>query len=96
MTRAVVFVKTGDDFEPHADRCLDYCEQRGYHFQGIIRDDWSAVEKMLGTGETSVVIVSTEAHLDPDRRPRIEVVNNQPAATRWEARTRIIRRDGAR
>lgn len=92
MTRAVVYVPPTADFDQHAARCMEYCEQQGYELRGIIRNDWEAAERMMGDGETSVVIVSTEAHLDPQRKPRIEVVANQ-AATRHETRTRIIPRN---
>ena len=92
MTRAIIHVPPTEDFDQHASRCLDYCEQQGYEFQGITRD-WAAVQQMLGDGQTSVVIVSTEEHLDPNRKPRVEVVANQPAS-RYETRTRLIRRQG--
>jgi hypothetical protein len=92
MTRAIIFVPA-KDFEPHADRCLAHCEAQGYEFQGIIRGDWDAAQRMMGDGETSVVLVSTEDHLPPNRKPRIEVVANQ-ALSRWETRSRIIRRPG--
>lgn len=92
MTRAIVYVKTDDQYEANTDRCLDYCRKRGYDFRGLIRDNWEAADRMMGDGETSVVIVSTEEQLPPDRKPRIEVVAHQPAASRWEQRTRLIRR----
>lgn len=93
MTRAIVFVPS-DEFDPHAARCTAYAEDRGYELQGVIRDDWAAAQRMLGDGQTSVVIVSEESHLDPNRRPRIEVVANQYSSrnSRWEQRTRVIRR----
>lgn len=93
MTRAIVYVKTDSEYEAHAARCLEHCQQRGYEFQGLIRDDWEAAQKMLGDGQTSVIIVASETQLDPDRKPRIEVVANQPPATKWEERTRLIRRN---
>jgi hypothetical protein len=91
MTKAVVFVPSRD-FDPHAARCVAYVEERGYELVGIVRDDWAAVQKMMVDGETSVVIVSEERHLNPRRKPRVEVVANAPAPSRWEQRTRVIRR----
>ena len=93
MTRAIVYVPAGE-LDPHAARCLAYCEAQGYEFRGIIRGDWAAAERMMGDGETSVVLVSTEGHLPPDRKPRIEVVANQALSQR-ETRTRVIRRGAA-
>lgn len=94
MTKAIIYVPHGQ-FDPHAALCMQHCEDRGYDFHGIVSGDWGAVQRMLGDGEASVVIVSTEAHLDPNRSPRIEVVANQPAGGRWAGRTRIIRRNAA-
>lgn len=93
MTRAVVYVPSGD-FDPHAARCTAYAQERGYDLVGIVIDDWPAVQRMLAVGETSVVLVSEEQHLDPERKPRVEVVAAQ-SASRWEKRTRIIRRTSA-
>lgn len=102
MTRAIIFVPS-ENYDEHAARCLSYCEQQGYEFTGIIRDDWEAAEKMMKDGQTSVVLVSVEAHLNPERKPRIEVLdqivpyadNEQPASMR-DRRTRIMRRNEAR
>lgn len=94
MTRAIVYVPSGD-FDPHAARCTAFSEERGYDLKGIVRDDWESVKKMMQNGEVSVVLVAVDGHLDPNRTPRIEVVaeqsTNQPAS-RWEKRTRVIRR----
>lgn len=101
MTRAIIFVPS-ENYDEHAARCLAYIEQQGYELRGIIRDNWAAAEEMMGNGETSVVLVSAEAHLDPARKPRIEVLdqivpyanNEQPASMR-DRRTRIMRRNEA-
>lgn len=92
MTKAVIFVKS-DDFDPHATRCTLYCEERGYEIAGVVMDDWGAVQQMLGDGQASVALVSTEEHLPAQRKPRIEVVANAISA-RWAKRTRVIRRSG--
>lgn len=93
MTRAIIYVPAGQ-FDPHANRCMDYCKQRGYTFEGIIRDDWEEANRMMRDGQTSVVLVSRREHLDPNRKPRIEVVAEQPT-NRGHHRTRIIRRGAA-
>lgn len=95
MTRAIVYVPADDPDHIHAARCTAYAEQCGYELTGLVRGDWPAVEQMLGNGETSVVLVSEEGHLPPKRKPRIEVVANA-IATRWERRTRVIRRNAAK
>jgi hypothetical protein len=94
MTKAVIFVPVGE-FDPHAARCAEYVEEKGYELAGVVRGDWAAVQKMMRDGEADVVVLSTEDHLDPRRKPRIEVVANA-ALSRWETRTRVIRRGGAR
>lgn len=93
MTRAIVYVPS-KDFDPHAALCSVYATEHGYDIVGIVRDDWTAVQKMLGDGEASVALVSVEEHLPPKRKPRIEVVANA-VKSRWEGRTRIIRRNAA-
>lgn len=90
MTRAVIFIPSGA-FDPHAARCAAYAQERGYELVGIVRDDWAAVQRMMRDGEAAVVVVSTEDHLNPQRKPRVEVVANA-AASRWEKRTKVIRR----
>lgn len=95
MTRAIIYIPS-DAFEPHASMCMDYCEAQGYDFKGLIRDNWKAVQQMLDNDEASVAIVSDFKHLDPNRKPRVEVVADQPPANRWDdgptrRTTRIIR-----
>lgn len=95
MLRAVIFVPS-NEFDPHAGRCTQHCEDQDYELAGIVRDDWPTVARMLSAGEVDVVVVSSETHLDPRRLPRIEVVAQQPTCGRrispWEQRTRVIRR----
>jgi hypothetical protein len=92
MTRAIIYIPAGE-FDPHAARCVNYAEERGYELVGIVRDNWPAARKMAEDGGTTVVIVSEESHLDPERKPRIEVVANEYSnGSRWERRTRVIRR----
>jgi hypothetical protein len=95
VTRAIIFVPA-KDFEPHADRCMDHLHARGYQFQGMICGDWDAAQRMMDDGETSVVLVATETYLDPNRKPRIEVVANQQTG-QYERhhRTARINRPGA-
>jgi hypothetical protein len=90
VTRAIIFVPEGK-FDPHASRCMEYCKRRGYEFQGIV-SDWDAVDRMRAAGEIEVVLVSKEEHLDPNRKPRIEVVANEERRPGLE-RTRILRRN---
>lgn len=94
MTRAIVFVKTKiENYKNHAARCVEHSQAEGYDLQGVVADDWDAVKKMLGDGQTSVVLVATEEHLDPKRKPRIEVVANQPSrAGASGKRSQMIRR----
>ncbi len=94
MTRAIMFIRS-DDFDPHATRCTQHIEKQGYEFKGVVTDDWDAAQDMLDERKVDVVVVSTEEHLPAKRKPRIEVVANQ-AASIWEARTRVIRRNAAR
>ena len=86
MTRAIIFVPPGE-FDPHAARCMERCVRDGYTFTGLVRGEWDEVQRMLDAGEASVAIVSVEEHLPPNRKPRIEVVGNEPIS-KYEGRTR--------
>lgn len=94
MTKAVIYLRS-DDFDPHASRCTEYVERQGYQLEGVVIDDWDAAQAMLDTGQVTVVVASTVEHLPPERRPRIEILANARAGM-WEARTRIIPRNGAK
>lgn len=87
-SRAIIFVESAD-FEPDAARCMQYLEDRGYQFEGIIQDDQKEAERMLKDNEATVAIVVSADQLKPPiSKPRIEVVppetprNDPPAAGR--------------
>ncbi len=93
MTRAIVHVPN-EEYEADADLCMQYIEEHGYEFVGLVRGDWDNVKSVFDRDGASVAIVASEEYLDPHRKGRVEVVANQPAPGRWE-RTRIIRRNAA-
>lgn len=69
--------------------------QQGYRLVGVVRDNWAAVVKMIVTHQADVVVVATEEHLPPRRRPRVEAVANAATVT-YERRTRFVRRTAAK
>lgn len=77
MSRAIIFVPS-DEFEPHATIAMQHCAEQGYELQAIVRDDWPAVQRMLDADEASVAIVSDFKHLDPNRKPRVEIAGQRP------------------
>jgi hypothetical protein len=89
VTKAIIFVPDGQ-FDPHASRCMQYCQQRGYEVEGVVRGDWEAAAGLLMDGAVHALVVSDPRHLDPHRRPRVEVVAEQDTAP-GHRRTRIIR-----
>lgn len=91
MTKAIIYLKS-DDLDPHASRCAEYVERKGYEFEGVVMDDWAAAQAMLDSHQVTVVVASTTEHLPPKRTPRIEIVANERAGM-WEARTKIIPRN---
>lgn len=93
MTVALIFVPAGQ-FDPHAARCLAYCEERGYEVTGIVSGDWKAASDLLCHNFAGVMVVSIAEHLDPHRRPRLEIVAEQETAP-GHRRTRIIPRGAA-
>jgi hypothetical protein len=78
MTRAIIFVPSGE-FEPHASIAMQHCAEQGYNLHAIVRDDWKAVQNMLDNDEATVAIVSDFKHLDPNRKPRVEIAESNPA-----------------
>lgn len=91
MTHAIVFVLT-QHLLPDAARCIEYCRSRGYDMVGVVRDDWTEAIRLTREGKASVIVAADARHLDPKRRPRIEIVAEQPISDK-ETRTRIIRRN---
>jgi hypothetical protein len=76
VDKALIYIPptcTGD-FYQHAQRCVDYCHSRGYAAQHVVRGDWPSVIKLMCEGTIDVVVVAEDDHLDPTRRPRLEVV----------------------
>lgn len=73
MTTAIIFVPEGQ-FDPHASRCMRYCQQRGYDVAGVVTGNWEAAADMLRDGRADAVVVSRPDHLDPHRSPRVEIV----------------------
>lgn len=72
MTRALIHVPT-EDYEAYADCCMDYINERGYEFVGIVRGGYDKVKSVFDRDGATVAIVATEAYLDPNRKGRVEV-----------------------
>lgn len=91
MTDAIIYVPT-NELDPHAARCAEYCAERGYTVDSIIRGDWAAAAQLLNGGVVGVVVVARADHLDPKRRPRVEVAGedgaSHPAPPRQSTRNR--------
>jgi hypothetical protein len=72
VTIAVIFVPAHDIAE-FGKQCMDYCAARGYEVAGVIRGDWNAAISMTRASSATVVVIASWDHLDPDRKPRVEV-----------------------
>jgi hypothetical protein len=92
MTKAIIYIPTGQLDPAAVLRCLTHCQTHGYEDGGLERD-WHEALEQLATGEVGIIVVDRVEHLDPNRVPRIEVVADMPAA-RGHCRTRVIRRRG--
>lgn len=79
MTSAVVYIPAAAHFATYAAQCLAYCATKGYTVTGVITTDWTAVLAVLSAQAAHVVVVARPDHLDPDRIPRIEVVDHSTA-----------------
>jgi hypothetical protein len=75
VTIAVIFIPAVHQFATYADQCLAYCAHRGYEVAGVVTGDWAAAAAMLIGRTAGVLVVARPDHLDPDREPRIEVVD---------------------
>lgn len=94
MTDAIVFVQT-QHLLRDAALCIEYCRNQGYNMVGVVKDDWKEAMRMGNAGQAGVIVAADAQHLDPKRRPRVEIVAEQPVSDR-ETRTRIIRRNGVK
>lgn len=74
MPIAVIFVPAAH-LAVHAAACLDYCTAKGYEVAGVVHGDWSAAAAMLVNRAAGVLVVARPDHLDPNREPRVEVVD---------------------
>jgi hypothetical protein len=77
VDKALIYIPptcNGGDFYHCAQRCVDYCRSRGYTAEHVVRGDWPTVIKLMCEGTIDVVVVAQDDHLDPSRRPRLEVV----------------------
>lgn len=77
MTRALIHVPV-DEYEAHADRCMDYINEQGYEFVGFVHGEYQKVKDIFDRDGASVAIVATDAHVDRNRKGRVEVVPNRP------------------
>jgi hypothetical protein len=73
VTNAVIFVQQ-EKFDVNAARCLEYCSVMKYKVAGLICGDWPAALRMINDGLAAVIVVTSTAQLDPERRHRVEVV----------------------
>ena len=91
MTRAIAYIPS-TDYARSASSCIEYARRMGYEFKGLVQD-WEIVKRMMRDGEVTCAIVANWRDLDPDRKPRLEVVSHQPNGGKWwDERTRVIRR----
>lgn len=74
VTTAIIFIPAAH-IAAYAGQCLDYCAARGYQVAGIVHGDWAAAAGMLMGRAAGVMVVARPDHLDPDREPRVEVVD---------------------
>ncbi|MDT4991401.1 MAG: hypothetical protein QOH97_1293 [Actinoplanes sp.] len=91
---AVVFVPIVN-VELFVTQCLTYCSAQGYQVAGIIRGDWGNAADMLRRGLASVIVVARAEHLDPNREPRVEIVEHARRSPVTEGRRTQLRRRNA-
>lgn len=74
MTTAVIFVPAAGDIA-FADMCMAYLLHKGYEFGGLVEGRWEGVLEALEHRAADVVVIARAEHLDPNRKPRIEIVS---------------------
>lgn len=84
--------------------CIEYCERQRppYLVVGLVVDNgrirWAEIRGMFIADEADVLVLARREHLPPQRRPRIEVVDEHPTGARagpHTRRARIVRRPGS-
>lgn len=76
MTSAIILVPRVLHVARYADQCLTYCAARGYSVTGVVTD-WAAAADMFRNGAADITVVARTEHLDPYRKPRLEVIGEQ-------------------
>jgi len=75
VTNAVIYIPAAQHLANYADQCIAYCVVKGYEVTGVITTDWVDVMAVMAARAAQVIVVARPDHLDPDREPRIEVVD---------------------
>jgi hypothetical protein len=76
VTSAIILVPHVLHVARYADLCLTYCAERGYSVTGVVTD-WAAASDLCLKGAADITVVARTEHLDPRRKPRLEVVGEQ-------------------
>lgn len=82
MTDAIIFVPAGRAGRHWLTICGQYCASRGYTVAAVVsgRDaaDWDGMIQMVHDESIDVIVIGKRDHQPPDRRPRVEVVAEEP------------------
>lgn len=84
MLRALLFIPADDpDQRKWMPMLWRYCQDHSYLPEAVVHQ-WCDVLTMVAQGLAQVIVVARRDHLDKDRMPRLEVVDEQ--LDRGEAR----------
>lgn len=80
MLRALLYIPAHDpDMRKWMPILWRYCLDRSYHPEAVVHQ-WCDALTMVAQGLAQVIVVARRDHLDKDRMPRLEVVNEAPDA----------------
>lgn len=95
MVNAVIFVPRAADENRWLQICASYCARHRYNMVAVAHD-WDDVLVILARDEAAVAVVARRDQLPPERKHRLEVVNEaatEPllALDRSQRRVRRVR-----
>lgn len=74
MTKAALYVPVGIDVDRWLHRLAAVAEYHEWEVRSLVRH-WGELAMLLRRDEVQIGIVGSSDHLDPDREPRLEVVD---------------------
>ena len=74
----IIFVPAGRAGRHWLTICGQYCAAKGYTVAAVVSGDWDGMIQMVHDESIDVIVIGKRDHQPPNRRPRVEVVAEEP------------------